>query len=71
MSEFKKLTDYIKVIDPLVRWDTMPDNRYRLSTNKRCDDIQHKYGDLEFILNMTKITIHPRGYLSPSFGNEN
>lgn len=46
MSEFKKLTDYIKLLDPMIRWDNLPENRYRLSTNKRCEDIYHLYGDL-------------------------
>jgi len=30
----------------------------------------HKYGDLEFFLNETQIVIHPKGYLSPMFGDE-
>ena len=65
------MTNYLKVIDKSVRWEHhQEDEGYRLATDQNCEDIQHKYGDLEFYLNETKITIHPAGYLSPKFGEE-
>ena len=71
MTEFKELTDQLKAIDPSVRWEhRQEDEGYRLATNKKCEDISHKYGDLDFYLNETQIIIHPKGYLSPQFGDE-
>ena len=71
MSEFKQLTSYLRVIDPTVRWDHRQEEEgYRLATNQPCDEISHKYGDLEFTLGDTEIVIHPKGYLSPMFGDE-
>jgi hypothetical protein len=54
MSEFKQLTNYLKEIDPSVRWaHNTEEEGYRLVTDRSCDDIHHKYGDLEFFINET------------------
>ena len=69
MSEFEVLEQYMRALDPTIRRE-LHEEGYRLVSARSCDQIVDIYGDLEFKLNETTIIIHPRGYLSPMFGDE-